>query len=123
MNRREFLTAVGAASVTAYFASMPIISVRSPTDLLPWQQHIWAMLERGKKVMYVTSTQLNAWRVFNLFKRHKKLHCTSIGAGVIGRVADLIVMDDFNDDIDPEWFDVAIRTRLSPGGKLEWIYT
>ncbi|KKN65423.1 hypothetical protein LCGC14_0481430 [marine sediment metagenome] len=129
MKRREFLISVGAVPVAVYFAGLPEITeavverATTPIGLQPWQLRIWAALERGKDVIYVTSTQVNAWRVFNLFKRHKKLFCTSINGALYGRRADLIIMDDFVDDIDPDWFNSCIRTRLTRNGKVDWAYT
>ncbi len=129
MKRREFLISVGAVSAATYFAGLPVAAramvkiATMPGGLKPWQLVIWRALEQGKKVMYVTSTQVAAWRVFNFFERHKKLFCTSIGASVIGRRADFIIMDDFADDIDPDWFNSCIRTRLTRDGKIDWIHT
>ncbi len=129
MNRREFLVAVGAVSVATYFGSLPTLKAETWTlndwylRLYPWQQHLWNMLQRGKNVMYVTGTQRAAYDAFNTFRRHERLHCTSIGSAIAGRGADLIIMDDFNDDMNEEWFDACIRTRLYPEGKIEWVYT
>lgn len=126
MKRREFLALVGAVPIATYFAQMPVVKplLRPiPNKLLPWQQHIWAMLESGKKVMYVTGTQKNAWHIFNLFQRHKRLFATSIHSAITGRRADLIIMDDFTEEINQDWYDCALRTRLVPGGEIEWIHT
>ncbi len=129
MKRREFLISVGAVPVATYFAGLPKITeavvehATIPINLQPWQLNIWRMLEQGKEVMYVTGTQRNAWRIHNLFERHKKLFCTSINSAITGRRANLIIMDDFTDDINPDWFNSCIRTRLTPGGKIDWIYT
>ncbi len=143
MNRRKFLIAVGAVSVATYFAGMPAPTQASLpmnrqrymdawyTKLYPWQQHLWTMLQNGKEVMYVTSTQQNAWRVFNVFRRHPKLHCVPIGSAICGKAADLIIVDDFEPHprIKPgsrvydTWFDSCIRTRLYPNGKIVWART
>lgn len=128
MNRRELLIAVGAVPVAAYFAGLPAIAKAAtvptaPIGLQPWQLKLWEALEQGKEVMYVTGTQRNAWRVHNLFKHHKKLFCTSINSAIGGRRADLIVMDDFTDDVNPDWFNSCVRTRLMPKGQIDWIHT
>ncbi len=132
MNRREFFGTVGAVSVTVYFAGLPAVTVASSipvnllpwyTQLYPWQQRLWDALENGKQVMYVTSTQYNARHTFNLFQRHKNLFTTSIHGSIVGRRANLIIMDDFNDDMDEDWFNCAIRTRLYPKGQIDWVYT
>lgn len=134
MNRRKFLALVGAVSMAAYFPFKAMGTITQatvfPVALKPWQQRIWMLLQRGKRVMYVTSTQQNAWRVFNLFKRHKNLFCTHIGAGICGRRADLIVMDEFETSMSTtwetmrsDWFNSTVRTRLSPKGRIKWVHT
>lgn len=140
MNRRKFLIAVGAVPVAVYFAELPTPAAASAplldtwyTKLYPWQQHLWAQLESGKQVMYVTSTQRAAWDTFNLFKRHKNLFTTHIGAGISGRGADLIIMDEFTDYEThassvmraryKDWFNQTIRTRLHRDGKIKWVFT
>ncbi len=125
MNRREFLIAVGAVPVAAYIAGKTLIppSLKLAHEMYPWQQHIWNMLESGKKVMYVTSTQKNAWRIFNVFQRHKNLFTTHTQGSVMGRRADLVVMDDFEGNVNAEWYNMCVRTRLTPGGEIEWIHT
>ncbi len=128
ISRREFLIAVGAIPVAVYFAQSPnlpapISSLGMPEGLESWQQYLWAKLEAGTDVMYVTSTQKNAWRIYNVFQRHPRLFTTHIQGAIMGRRAELIVMDDFNDDMNPDWFNSCVRTRLCPEGKIEWIHT
>lgn len=136
MNRREFLIAVGAVPIAVYFANTPAaaLSDEQKIDLMfkhldPWQLHLWNMLEQGKRVIYATSTQKNAQRIYNLLERHKNLFCTSIGASICGRGADLIVVDDYVNVQDTypasydEWYESSLRTRLLPEGKIEWVYT
>lgn len=134
MNRREFLIAVGAVPVAAYFAGKVVsgelyyegthtLVTKVPANLYPWQQRIWDMLQSGKKVMYVTSTQRNAHHIYNVFQRHKNLHATSMQAPLTGRQADLVVMDDFGGNMNEEWYNTCVRTRLTPGGEIEWIHT
>lgn len=141
MNRREFLIAVGAVPIVAYCASLPAAAPVLEDEyidlmfknLYPWQQRIWALLQEGKQVMYITGTQRAAHDTWALFNRHVKLHCSSIGSAFSGRGADLIIMDDFNDVQHSEsaierqhfedWYNCVLRTRLYPKGKIEWVYT
>ena len=132
MNRRKFLIVTGAVATATYIpfglSEVKAQTTRSSTFFfVPWQQYIWNQLQRGKKVMYVTSTQKNARRIFNLLKRHKNLFCTSMGAAICGRGADLIIMDEFTprsiteEQNYADWFDNTIRTRLHPGGYIGWV--
>ncbi len=129
MKRREFLKAVGAVPVATYFAGLStstlpnVVAGPLTPKLLPWQERIWSLLEAGNKVMYVTSTQKNADRVFNIFERHENLFTSNMQGPTIGRRADLIIIDDFADNMDRDWYEYAVRTRLTPDGKTDWIYT
>ena len=136
MNRRDFLVAVGAISVTAYITRLPTgVSERAiikeipllgmPPNLQPWQQMLWAQLQKGTKVIFMTGTQQNANHVYNLMGRHKLLHCGSINGAIMGRRANLVVIDDFKDEINPDWYNSSIRTRLTPGNvdNIKWVYT
>ena len=131
MNRREFLIAVGAVSVVSILPSYAAATSRwtglsATTFQHAWQQRIWDLLESGKEVMYVTGTQKSAWKAFNLFERHKLLHCTCTGGALAGRGADLIIMDDYiptNPGLAQtkryqEWYNTAIKTRVNPKGKI-----
>jgi hypothetical protein len=130
MNRRGFIKAVGAVSVAAY-APWPklaeSVAARS-SDLLyrldAWQKLIWLKLQEGKDVIYVTSTVQKARHVYDLFKRPKNLHCVNVNGALMGRRADFIMIDDFTDQMNPDWYDCAVRTRLVPGADpIEWVHT
>ncbi len=140
LSRREFLTATGVAVAIALLPTTSIVANELPDTIkrMSMREHVWLhhlrmRLYAGDKVMYVTNTQQNAMRVYNLLDRHVNLHCNSIGGSLCGRRADFIMIDDFKDiqhsksvverQHYQDWYNCALRTRLIPNGEIEWVYT